>query len=94
MSFRMTNEQSVPVAGNVRNRNGDGPAVEDVVSVFPFEYLLREDAVAVFRSGTQVVQPHGVQCLVRLFAARDGFVMAGMFGGVETASVVLGCLDP
>lgn len=51
---------------------GNGPAVEDVVSVFPFEYLLREDAVAVFRSGTQVVQPHGVQCLVAPVCRKRG----------------------
>ena len=73
---------------------GNGPAVEDVVSVFPFEYLLREDAVAVFRVGPKPFQADAVQRLAGLFAPGHGFVAAFVLRGVETASVVLGCLDP
>lgn len=49
-------ERSLPV-----NVAGDGFAVEDIVPVFPFDDLLRKNAVAVLCSGTQVFQPHAVE---------------------------------
>lgn len=56
--------------------------------------LAAKKAVAVLCSGTQVFQPHAVERFVRLFAACDRLVMTDMFGGIETASVVFGHLDP
>ena len=93
----------------VAPRRGEGPegerlaridvrrrdvAVTDLVVVFPLAHLLREDAVAVFRTGTQSFQADAVQRFVGLFASGDGLVAAFVFRGVEAAPVVLGHLDP
>lgn len=69
-------------------------AVVDPVVVFPLAHLLREDAVAVFRVGTEPFQADAVERLVGLLAPGYGLVAAFVFHGVETASVVLGHLDP
>ena len=69
-------------------------AVIDLVVVFPLAHLLREDAVAVFRVGPKPFQADAVQRLAGLFAPGHGFVAAFVLRGVETASVVLGHLDP